>query len=166
MGIGFVVKEQKPMAMGYDCRISCQSLLWCLWHDISSLLDCSAAFYLVDHSSLLHRIEHHLDVIGKSLDWFQSYLCNMTQCVSINGRTSPAHQLFCCVPQGSLLGPRLFTIYTLPLGDIIHTHDVNFHLYADNTQLCVALWDTARSRHMYCWYLTMHASRWLEAQWQ
>ena len=103
-----------------------------------SLPDCSAAFDLVDHLTLLHRLIHHLGVSDKPLDWFGSYLSENTQCVSINGTISPAHQLSCGVPQGSVLGPRLFTIYTQLLGDIICMHDVNFHLYADDTQLDLA----------------------------
>ena len=71
---------------------------------------------------------------GKPLDWFRSYLSERTQCVSISG-TSLAHQLSCGVPQGSVLGPRLFTIYTQPLGDIVRRPDVSFHLYADDNQL-------------------------------
>ena len=100
-----------------------------------SLLDCSAAFDLVDHPTLLYRMEHRLGITGKALDWFRSYLSDRTQSVSISGSVSPAQPLTCGVPQGSALGPKLFTIYTLPLGDIIRRHNTQFHLYIDDAQL-------------------------------
>ena len=98
-----------------------------------SLLNCSAAFDLVDHDILLNRLHHRLDIAGPAHNWFRSYLTDRSQAVFIDGSISTPHPLKCGVPQGSTHGPKLFTIYTLPVGDIIRKHDVMCHLYTDNT---------------------------------
>ena len=102
------------------------------------LLDLSAAFDTIDHQRLLHTLESSFGVKGKVLDWFQSYLTGRTQTVQINKSTSEPHELKYGVPQGSVLGPILFTIYTTPLGQLIRRHGLTFHLYADDTQLYLA----------------------------
>ena len=98
------------------------------------MLDLSAAFDTVDHDILINRLKGRLGVHGRALQWFKSYLKDRKQAVFLNGVQSNQKLLNCGVPQGSVLGPILFTIYTLPLGDIIRSHGVPFHLYADDSQ--------------------------------
>ncbi len=106
---------------------------------ILTLLDLSAAFDTVDHAILLTRLERRFGVKGTALNWFRSYLSNRKQFVSLPGGAKSSNQnLTFGVPQGSVLGPILFCVYTTPLGDILRAQDVNFHLYADDSQLYLA----------------------------
>ncbi len=100
-------------------------------------IDLSAAFDLVDHDILLERLEAYYGITGSALQWFRSYLFDRKQCVYIQGVRSdqkPVHQ---GVPQGSVLGARLYTLYVRPLSDIIKQHSISYHAYADDTQLYV-----------------------------
>ena len=72
---------------------------------------------------------------GTALRWFQSYLEDRTQSVTIQNACSAPRDLCVGVPQGSVLGPQLFSIYSAPLGKIIKAHGLEYHFYADDTQL-------------------------------
>ena len=76
------------------------------------------------------------DLGGSALSWCQSYLDGRTQSVRIgeNDVSDPV-SLDCSVPQGSVLGPQLFSMYILPISDIINRHDLTYHIYADDIHL-------------------------------
>ena len=95
------------------------------------LLDLSAAFDTVRHDILLDRLRTAIGVSGKALEWFTSYLSGRSQQVAVNGGLSSSFLLKQGVPQGSCLGPVLFTIYTSKMFEIVEKHLPSVHCYAD-----------------------------------
>ncbi len=102
------------------------------------LLDLSAAFDTIDHEFLLKRLSRRCDIIGTVLKWFQSYLKERTQTVSVGASHSKYETLKYGIPQGSVLGPILFSIYNSSIGEIIEKHNICYYLCADDGQLYLA----------------------------
>ena len=102
------------------------------------LLDLSAAFDTIHHNKLIGRLESDLGITDHALAWLKSYLSDRFQRVSVNGSLSDHFPLKQGVPQGSCLGPLLFTIYTRKLFQIVERHLPQVHCYADDTQLYVS----------------------------
>jgi len=84
-------------------------------------LDLSAAFDTVDYDILLFRLDERFGVTVKPFLWFQSYLSDCMQYVSVDGGTSLKHALQCGVPQRSIL----YLLYTSPLSDIVKTFNLS-----------------------------------------
>ena len=104
------------------------------------LLDLSAAFHTIDYSTLLSCLQDWFGFCGSSLKWFSSYLTERYQAVKIGYTLSDLQTLLFGIPQGSVLGSLLFFLYTSPLSTLIgKLKGVNFHFYANDTQLYVPL---------------------------
>jgi len=99
------------------------------------LLDLSAAFDTVDHDILLTRLQTSFGAGGQVLQWLRSFLTDRSQAVYFRGETSSFCSLEFGVPQGSVLGPLLFLLYTADVIELARSHGVCVHAYADDTQL-------------------------------
>ncbi len=100
-------------------------------------LDLSDAFDTVNHQILLSTLSS-LDITGIPLRWLESYLTGRSFRVAWGGEVSRAHKLVTGVPQGSVLGPLLFSTYTTSLGPIIQANGFSYHFFAVYTQLFIS----------------------------
>jgi hypothetical protein len=102
---------------------------------IMLLLDLSAAFDTIDHGILVSTVQNYFGIQGKALEWISSYISNRSFQVKVGPSLSKHFNLMYGVPQGSVLGPLFYTMYTSPLAEIISSFGVQFHFYADDTQI-------------------------------
>ena len=102
-------------------------------------LDLSAAFDCVSHSILLNRVAKDFGISGLPLAWLCSYLTHRSQYVMWDGKKSACLPITAGVPQGSVLGPLLFSAYTSPISRLISAHGLHHHSYADDTTLWLSV---------------------------
>jgi len=98
-------------------------------------LDLSKGFDCVNHEILLKKL-HHYGIRGVEHEFFKSYLTDRLQCTFVNGVMSEWLTVVCGVPQGSVLGPLLFLLYT---NDLSNAYNFDINLFADDT--CLSLSD-------------------------
>ena len=133
---------------GYRSNHSCETATLTMYNDLLCisdlkskvvllLLDLSAAFDTVNHSILLTKLKQQFGITGTVLDWFKSYLDGRSFTVTFDRCKSKRCFLRIGVPQGSILGPILFILYTKELETIVKKYGFNIHLYADDTQLYI-----------------------------
>ena len=102
-------------------------------------LDLSAAFDTIDHQILLDRLQDLFGIAGDALKWMASYFKDRAQSVVIGESSSREQRLTSGVPQGSVLGPKCYTMYTKPLGGLIMQHNLSYHTYADDSDLYLVI---------------------------
>ena len=122
-----LVKVQNDILQAIDDNISVLPLL----------LDLSTAFDTVDHCPLLLCLRSRFGVKGSATAWFESYLASRKYYVQVEGYGYSLCSLDSGVPQGSVLAPLLYVLYTSPVADIIKSHDLQYHFYADDTKLYI-----------------------------
>jgi len=98
-------------------------------------LDLSAAFDTISHSTLQSILKTDFGITGTALNLIHSYLSDRNQFIKIGNFASSSVPCHTGVPQGSVLGPLLFTAYISPIGRLVSSFNVRYHCYADDTQL-------------------------------
>ena len=90
---------------------------------------------MIPHSILLSRLQTSFGITGSALSFITSYLSNRSQRVRVGQSLSDSTVCDTGVPQGSVLGPLLFSLYVSPIGQIASHSNISLQQYADDTQL-------------------------------
>jgi hypothetical protein len=96
-------------------------------------LDFSAAFDCVDHTILLKILQAHFGVTALAIQWIASFLSSRSHSIKLGGYSSKIFFVLFGIPQGSILGPLLFILYTSNIVNIASKHGLMIHLYMPTT---------------------------------
>ena len=99
---------------------------------VGVVIDLKQAFDTIDHSLLLEKLSHY-GLRGIASSWIKSYLHNRKHFINFNGVNSDILDVVCGVPQGSILGPKLFILYINDLCNISKILDLI--IFADDTNI-------------------------------
>lgn len=124
---------------GFRKNHSCETQLAITTNDLARSLDCKAqtdvvitdfskAFDKVPHKRLAYKLQHY-GISGKILSWINAFLSQRTQCVVINGVKSSLGAVSSGVPQGTVLGPLLFSLY---INDLPTRINSTIRMFADD----------------------------------
>ena len=122
---------------------SCETALLKVQNDLASTIDCntnallvlldfSAAFDTIHHEKLFEKLRFHYRIDGTALKWFKSYAPNRKFRVKINQHLSNGTFMNCGVQQGSVMGPKVFSLYTQEIESIVTRHYLQYHIFADD----------------------------------
>ena len=136
----------EPLQSAYKKHHSTETALVKIMNDIlvtldnrnivmAGLLDLSAAFDTVDYEVFFSKLSESYAIDGKVMAWFRSYLSHRSQVVSISGCSSDPVMMECGMPQGSIMGPKVYNEYTMPIGILLTILLIIYHSFADDSQL-------------------------------